>query len=277
MKVLAVGASGGFAGLIVPALLQRGLEVRAMVHDPAKAEVPRSRGASEVVTGDLRDRDSLDAALRGVDGVFLITPAFAPDATEMGLALVDAAVRAGVRKLVYSGVYHPSLSLVNHASTRPIEEAIYRSDLEFTVLQPAMFMQGLAGAWEQALDTGRVVMPWSKMSAMTYVDYRDVAAVAAVAFAEDTLTYGVFELAAPGMVDRVQLAELMSAAAGRPLLAEDPPPDNGPPAAGPQGLQAMFADYDRYGFHGGNALVLRSILGRGPRTLQSYLQELAGT
>jgi hypothetical protein len=27
---------------------------------------------------------------------------------------------------VFSGVYHPSLSLVNHASMRPIEEALYR-------------------------------------------------------------------------------------------------------------------------------------------------------
>jgi hypothetical protein len=50
--------------------------------------------------------------------VFLITPAFAPDATEMGLNLVGAAQAAGVRKIVYNGVYHPSLGLANHASTR---------------------------------------------------------------------------------------------------------------------------------------------------------------
>jgi len=276
VKVLAVGASGDFAGLVVPALVHRGLQVRAMVHDPARADLPRGRGAHEVVSGDLRDRDSLDAALHGVDGAFLITPAFAPDATEMGLALVAAAVRAGVRKLVYSGVYHPSLSLGNHASTRPIEEAIYHSGLEFTVLQPAMFMQGLTAVWQQAQRTGRVVMPWSKTAMMTYVDYRDVADTAAAAFARDTLAYGTFELAAAGMVDRVRLAELMSAVAGRPLRAEDLPPDEAPPA-GPEGLQAMFADYDRHGFHGGNALVLRSILGREPRTLQSYLQELVQT
>jgi hypothetical protein len=37
----------------------------------------------------------------------------------------------------------------------------------------------------------------------------------------------------------------------------------------------MYADYDLYGFPGGNALVLRAILGREPRTLQQYLRELA--
>jgi hypothetical protein len=41
------------------------------------------------------------------------------------------------------------------------------------------------------------------------------------------------------------------------------------------GLQAMFADYTARGFHGGNNLVLRTILGRAPRTLDGYLGELA--
>ncbi|MGH3502869.1 MAG: NmrA family NAD(P)-binding protein [Nocardioidaceae bacterium] len=38
MKVLAVGATGKFAGLVVPALARSGVEVRALVHNPAKAE-----------------------------------------------------------------------------------------------------------------------------------------------------------------------------------------------------------------------------------------------
>ncbi len=272
MKVLAIGATGAYAGLVVPALVARGIDVRALVHDPAKADVPRARGAREIIQGDLGDSASLDAAMEGVDGVFLITPAFAPDATGLGLSAVAAAVRAGVGKVVYSGVYHPSLSLVNHASTRPIEEALYRSDLAFVVLQPAMFLQGLAGAYQQALQSGTVVMPWSKRSRMTYVDYRDVADVAATGFATDTLDHGTFELAAPGTYDRVQVAALMSEVAGRELTAEDL--DAVPPGQ-PAGLTAMFRDYDRYGFHGGNPLVLRTILQREPRGLPAYLTELA--
>jgi hypothetical protein len=37
----------------------------------------------------------------------------------------------------------------------------------------------------------------------------------------------------------------------------------------------MYADYDRYGFPGGNALVLQAILEREPRTPRQYIQELA--
>jgi uncharacterized protein YbjT (DUF2867 family) len=274
MKILATGSTGTFARLVVPALVAADHYVRAVVHDAAKADVPRGLGAQETVEADLRDPDSLSAALSGVDGAFLITPAFAPDATQLGLAFVEAAQQAGVRKLVYSGVYHPSLPLKNHASTRPIEAALYASDLDFTVLQPAMFLQGLDSAWQQARRTGSLVMPWSKHSQMSYVDYRDVADVAALAFTDPRLSYGTFELAAGGTVDRARLAQLFSAVSERHITADDLPVGALPPDL-PRGLLAMFADYDRHGLHGGNPLALQAILRRAPRSVQSYVAELA--
>jgi uncharacterized protein YbjT (DUF2867 family) len=180
---------------------------------------------------DLADADAVAEALHGVDGVFLITPAFHPDATSMALNVVAAGVDAGVEKLVYNGVYHPSLSLPNQAGTRPVEEALYASDLDFTVLQPAMYVQALEATYRGALETGAVVAPWSKYSKMTLVDYRDVADAAALAFVESRLSRGTFELAAGGMVDRVEIAEMMSRVAGRLLRAEDT--DDVPP--GPEG------------------------------------------
>jgi uncharacterized protein YbjT (DUF2867 family) len=57
MRVLA-GATGQFAGLVVPALVAKGLQVRALVHDPTKADRVRELGAQETVAGDLRDRSA---------------------------------------------------------------------------------------------------------------------------------------------------------------------------------------------------------------------------
>ena len=274
MKVLAVGATGKFAGLVVPALARRGVEVRALVHDQAKADTAVAGGAAETVLADLRDLDSLRAAASGVEGVFHITPAFAPDAETLGLNMVRASLDAGVRKFVYSGVYHPSLSLVNHASTRPIEEALYESELSFTILQPGMFMQGLDEPYRSAVRTGRLTMPWSKSSKMTYVDYRDVAEVVAIALTGDALDHGTFELAVGGTLDRIEVAALMSTAAGRDIVAVDP---DAPPQSPdlPPGLTAMFDAYDRHGLHGGNDLVLRTVLGRRPTSVSDYLHELA--
>lgn len=176
-------------------------------------------------------------------------------------------------KLVYSGVYHPSLPLENHASTRPVEAAIYASGLDFTIFQPAMYMQAFDATYHQALRTGAVVMPWSMHSQMTYVDLRDVADAAAIAFTDSRLSRGTFELAAGGMINRVELAVQLSRAAGRTLVAENMPADALPPDQA-QGLKAMFDDYDRHGFHGGNALALRTILQRDTRSVTDYIAEL---
>jgi uncharacterized protein YbjT (DUF2867 family) len=74
--ILAVGAAGKFAGLVVPALAARGLNVRGLVRDVTQSEAVRKLGAKEIAIGDLREGASLDAALKGVDAVFYIAPAF---------------------------------------------------------------------------------------------------------------------------------------------------------------------------------------------------------
>ena len=282
MKVLMVGATGKYAGLVLPELIKRGAVVRALVQDESKVDAAHGQGATETAIGNLRDPASLRAAAAGVDGVFHINPAFAPDEADMGVAMVEAAKDAGVRKFVFSSVIHPSISrMVNHAGKRPVEEALYESGLEFTVLQPTMFMQTLAGSWPGVVKSGQFSLPFSKLAKVAYVDYRDVAEAAALALIGDALSYGTFELCAPGMVDRTEIAALMSEALRRIVEAGEVPFEAWAQAAhlpdGPvhEGMKVMDADYDRYGFPGGNALVLRAFLGREPRTLRQYLAELA--
>jgi hypothetical protein len=83
------------------------------------------------------------------------------------------------------------------------------------------------------------------------------------------------------MIDREELAAITSEALGRTIKAAEPPFEEWARRAGipegpvKDGLQRMYAHYDSYGFPGGNALVLRAILGREPRSLRQYVQELA--
>ncbi len=155
MKVLMVGATGKYASLVVPELKQRGVTVRSLVRNESKSVAARQQGADEIAIADFHDPASLRAAVSGVDGVFHINPAFAPDEAELGVAMVEAAISANVRKFVFSSVIHPSISkLSNHAAKRPVEEALYESGMEFTVLQPTMFMQNLNGSWSAVLEYG---------------------------------------------------------------------------------------------------------------------------
>ncbi len=113
---------------------------------------------------------------------------------------------------------------------------------------------------------------------MCSVDYRDVAEVAARAMTGDELSYGTFELCAPGMQDTYDTAAILSEVLGRRISAAQVPLDEFaarlPEGPFRDGMVRMMAHYDRCGLPGGNPLVLRAILGREPRTLENYFREL---
>ncbi|WP_027165510.1 NmrA family NAD(P)-binding protein [Mesorhizobium sp. WSM3224] len=273
MTILAVGAAGQFAGLVVPALAERGARVRGLVRKPEQAAEATRRGAAEVAVGDLRDRTSLDRALRDIDAVFYIAPAFLPSEAEVGKGMVAAAIDAGVRRFVFSSVIHPVLGgLVNHAAKAPVEEAVLNSDLEYTFLHPTLYFQIYADPWPKIIETGVLSEPWSIETRFTRVDYRDVAEVAAIALIEDRLRYGTFELCSPGNLNRREVAALLTEILGREIT----PMKSDPGALGdiPDAMKTMFDHYEHHGLLG-NPLTLRAILGREPRTLRAYFEELA--
>ncbi|MGK9235327.1 NmrA family NAD(P)-binding protein [Inquilinus limosus] len=280
--ILVVGAAGRFAGLVVPELARRGVTVRGLVRDDAKAAMARAAGAAEIAFGDLRDRASLDAALRGADGVFHIGPAFAPDEAELGVRMVEAARQAGVRRFVFSSVIQATnTALANHASKIPVEAALHGSGLQYTILQPTNLMQNIGAAWPGVLATGVFAEPFPKTARVARVDYRDVAEAAAIALTGDRLAYGSFELCADGLPDRREIAALMGAALGRPIAAGEPSFAEWVALAKPPYdarqlglLEKVFAHYAAHG-QPGNSLVARAVLGREPRSLRAYVKELA--
>jgi dihydroflavonol-4-reductase len=111
MKTLVTGGTGFLGANVVRALLQRGVEVRALVR-------PRSDTRNldnldvELVAGDLRDRGSLEAALEGCDGVYHVAAMYALwarhpqeiyDSNVTGtINILEAAGQAGVQKIVYT-------------------------------------------------------------------------------------------------------------------------------------------------------------------------------
>jgi uncharacterized protein YbjT (DUF2867 family) len=266
MTILVVGAAGKFAGLVVPALTRRGERIRGFAHKQEDAERVGSQGAAEITVGDLRDRPSLDAALRGAEAVFYVAPAFLRDEAAVGKGVVDAALRADVRRFVFSSVIHPVLSgLVNHAAKIPVEEAALNSNLEYTFLHPTLQFSELCPALapdrrnrcaRRAMVGGNAVLP-SRLSRP--------AEVAAIALTENRLLYGT-----SGTANRKDVAALIGDVLGRKIEARQVEPGGDTPKP----LRAMFDHYNHHGLLG-SPVTLRAILGREPRTLHAYFEELA--
>jgi uncharacterized protein YbjT (DUF2867 family) len=270
--ILAIGASGKYAGLVIPALAKRGASIRTFIRKPKQASMVRKNGAGEIAIGDLQDQRSVDAALVGIQAIFYVAPAFLPNEAEVGKAVVASAQKAGVRRFVFSSVIHPVLSLPNHAAKAPVEEAVINSGLEFTLLHPAVFFQNFAQGWPRVLEEGVVAQPWSVETRFSRVDYRDVAEVAAISLTEERLLNGTFELAADGVHNLNDVAALLSEVLGRRITARKI--DSQTMMNVPAPMKAMFDHYNQHGLLG-NSLTLRAILGREPRNLRAYFEELA--
>jgi uncharacterized protein YbjT (DUF2867 family) len=109
VRVLVTGATGYIGGRLVPELLARGHEVRALARTPAKLDDRPWRSDVEVVEGDVFDPDSLDRASEGMDAVYYLIHSmdgedgFAERDRRAAANVRDAAARAGVQRLVYLG------------------------------------------------------------------------------------------------------------------------------------------------------------------------------
>lgn len=282
MIVLVLGASG-YTGLsVVRHLRAQGDHVRAFLRRPAAEADVRAAGANEVVIGNLLDLRAVAAAARGVDGIFFIGPRMLAEEAALGKAVIDVAVSSGARRFVFSGVYHPTIrSLFNHQSKRRIEDHLYATDLEFVVLQPARYMHGLLlPGWTRIVEDGLLLDTFSPESRLAYVDYNDVAEVVALAFHDDRLARGTYELSSPGEHTLHDIAAALSVATGRPIRAQQTPWDQlGPERRGmgnpysEEGFKRLAAYYNQHGFRGGNSLVLDTILGRTPNGFPDFWRQ----
>ncbi|MGY1716412.1 SDR family oxidoreductase [Geodermatophilus sp. SYSU D01106] len=272
--MIVVTAAGGATGTaVVRALRDRGEQVRAVVASPRPRPELEALGA-EVVAADLTGDPS--AALDGADALYLIWPNFDPAEAGGAPAVLRAAARSGVRRLVYHSVLRPQArSMPHHAAKDRVEEAldsvVAGTGARWRVLQPCAYADNLDDAVAAAARSGELRSAWGLERAQSLVDLRDVAEAAAVLLTGDGLDSGTFEAAGPEELTAPDLARLAGAHLGRDVTAvdTDPPADDGSYAR--RCLRAMFAEYRAHGFTG-SPRVLTALLGRPPRTFAEHLR-----
>ncbi len=155
-RCLVTGATGYIGNLLVPPLLEAGLQVRAMARNPDKlAHVPW-RDSVEVVRGDLTEPESLTEAFDGVDVVYYLVHSmgtskdFVAEEKQSARNVVEAARRTGVRRLVYlSGLHPEGTPLSRHLASRTeVGKILIDSGIETVVLQAGIVIGSGSASFE---------------------------------------------------------------------------------------------------------------------------------
>lgn len=150
MKVLVTGATGKQGNAVARALLAKGgHQIHAVTRDPeSEAAQLLAKAGAKLVEANFRSRDSLVAAMAGMDAVFAMTTFFEDgiDAEiEQGKALVEAARISAVPYLVYTSVASADqkTGIPHFDSKYEVEKHLQTSGLTYAVVAPVYFMENM--------------------------------------------------------------------------------------------------------------------------------------
>jgi uncharacterized protein YbjT (DUF2867 family) len=213
--ILLIGATGHIGNSILDELAPDHAAGRLNVRAGGRSETSRAAIAAkgiEPVAFDLDDTTTFDAALEGVDTVFLLRP-YTLRQLMHGKLVTDAARRAGATAIVDIGAYGRRETPWPIIGWNFLVEAyIERSGLSFTHLQPNYFMDNILVQRDPSFDTlyNRLQVPVSWIAAA------DIAAVAAAVLRNPAAHAGKTYPLASEVADTGQIVRMLGEVTGRP-------------------------------------------------------------
>lgn len=249
--VLVVGASGSIGRPAVAEAFRRGYETRALVRDPAQAEL--FPAGVQVVVGDLTRAETLHEAVAGVTGIVFTHGVSGNDpegaeqvnygAVRNVLSVLKAPARIALMTTV--GVTKPT---VGHDWKRRGERLVRASGLPYTIVRPGWFDYNDA-------DQHRLVMRqgdthWASSPADGVVARAQIAEVLVASLTSPAANRKTFELVAERGAAQADLEPLFSALPADPaggtdaILDRDNLPLAREPAAVVRELDAIRGRFD---------------------------------
>lgn len=283
--IVITGATGALNGATADHLLDRfdPADLAVVARDPARASRFAERGV-EVRRGDYADPASLPSAFAGADQLLLVSSSDpAADAVALHRAAIDAAVDAGVGRVLYTshqGAGHgsPFRPAADHAAT---EDLLRDSGLPWTSLRNGFYAHSTAwllGPWQA---TGTVSVPVD--GPVSWTAREDAAEAAARIIAAPEPIEGPVTITAPDAPTFAELTTTLSELAGRPVGFEVLGADEWTARAVTAGqdprmvgfLLGMFEAAAEGRFAGTDPL-LGELLGPAPRSVRAVLAEQVG-
>jgi uncharacterized protein YbjT (DUF2867 family) len=284
MSILVIGSTGTIGSLVTQGLADAGAEVKALVRQAGKRELPAN--VTEVVA-DLTDVASMRVALSSVRTLFLLN-AVTPDEVTQALITLNLALEAGIERIVYLSVIHADkfTNVPHFTGKHTVERMIESFDMPVTVLRPAYFMQNDRMVQQTIQNYSIYPMPIGS-AGVSMIDARDIADVAVAELlrrdkASTALEGVTLDLVGPQSLTGASVAKTWSAALGREIgyggddLAafEDQLASYGPTWLA-YDMRLMMAGIQTFGMQSTEGTVekLQTIIGHPLRTYEDFVRE----
>lgn len=277
------GSTGPFGRTAIETLLARGVapsDVVAVARTPVKAAALAERGV-QVREGDYDRPATLGPALAGVDRLLLVSGSEIGHRVAQHTAVIDAAVTAGIDRLVYTSVTRADGTHLLTPEHRATELALEASGLPYSILRNALYLGVFADRRDQAVATG-VVVHAAGDGRVASASRADLAEAAALALLHDDGPSSVRELAGEPF-SYADLAAAFAEIAGVPVAARAVSPDELAAVLAAAGLDAGTAGFVvgldeaiAAGEFDVTSSDLADLLGRTPVTLAEALRGSAG-
>lgn len=276
--LLITGASGTIGTEVVKQLQARGAEFAVMSSRPSTVV-----GGLQAVRGDFADPASLREAFAGVKTLFLLFP-FTPESVDLARNAVEAAKAAGVKHIVRSsgaGAQAGSPVAIADLQGR-IDALIEDSGIPYTLLRPAGFMQNWVNFYAGQIKAGSYAAAHGD-AAITMVDVRDIAEVAAIVLTDPESHAGrTYTLTGGEALDTGEQVAMIGRAIGRPVRYEPISAEQVEATLRDWGLPpAQIALYSslayvyRQGWAAGLSPDVQSLTGHAPRNFADFVREHA--
>jgi uncharacterized protein YbjT (DUF2867 family) len=276
MQFLITGATGDVGSRVVECLLAQGIRPRVFVRDAAKAWL-RFGDQVDIVTGDLANRASLQAALEGVDAFFLLNSG--PCIPVLDAMAAEAAQAAGVAHIVKLSSIDVEQNLAIGAWHEKGEAAIRASGIPFTFVRPTGFMSNLL-SWAPSIRKEGIIRSSTGNGKRAFIHSADIAALAAKVMTDRSHPGESLAITGPQALTFAQAGETIGNAIGKPIEFQPIPDEEAArrfaaTGASAEDVEAHIALWRgiREGRLGMVTDTVEKILGREPIGLDQWAQE----
>jgi uncharacterized protein YbjT (DUF2867 family) len=278
--ILVTGASGNVGKAVLQEVAKSGAKHRAMYR--SAAEAAKAPAGTATVIGDFVKPETLGAALQDVQRVYLVCSPI-PELVQLESNMIDACVAAGVKHVVQNsalgaGDYDKSFPSWH----RRVEDKLRATRLSYTILRPNSFHQNVTAFFAPTVRTQGVFYSSMRDARNSFLDVRDIAAVAAKALAGSEHAGKIYELNGPEAISYTELAAKIAKVAGREVKYVDIPMEAQKKAMQEQGMPewqvTALLDLQQYylsGKGGQTDGLLQKLLQRAPITMEQFLTENA--